>query len=254
MVERGVCYFSLIMAIARVQSKVANTGTSVTSTTLAITLDNPTVSGHVVMVGIATTTTSVLKVTSTNGIFSDVTPTAADISGVNLITHLFYGVMLGADTVITVASSVPAGVINVTSAIAVEYSGALILPDNIPAVIGASSTNAANTGNLSNTNANALFVGVIGIKTQSSTQNTNWATNNVAPFSIVAQITSNNGTVTTIDRALVYLDAIVSTSSTRGANINHGFGTNRYAGLLATFDQAASGGGIRAAGHGGLAA
>ncbi len=239
------------MAIARVQSTTANTGAPTTATSLAITFGAATTSGNTVVVAIATQVIVNIKVTSAHGNFYQALP-AFDGTGANETVFLFYGLMTGADTVLTIAAA-NGGVIAPMAAVAAEYSGASIVPDAIPSPIGASATNAANTGNLANINANALFVGVIGVKTQSSTQNTTWATNNVAPFSIVAQTSTNNGTTTTIDRAIAYLDAVVATSATRGANVNHGFGTNRYAGLLATFDQVAAGGGIRAAGTGGLA-
>ncbi len=242
------------MAIARVQSASANTGASSTVTSFTITLGAATTSGNTVIVGIAASTVRGLKVTSTHGIFSCVSPSALDTTAAIEYVHVFYGVMFGADTVLTITALDSTIALAQTAAVAVEYSGALILPDNVPAIVGASGINAANTGNLANNNANALYVGVIGVKMQSATQNTAWAFNNVAPFSIVAQNTTNNGTVTNIDRAVAYLDAIVATSTTRGANVNHGYGTNRYAGLLATFDQGSAGGGIRTAGHGGLAA
>jgi hypothetical protein len=242
------------MAIARVQSTSVTTLASSNSTVLILTLGAATTDGNTVIIGIAGSINLDLKVTSTHGIFSEVTPSAVDLTTSTELVRIFYGIMFGADTSITIAS-VLGGALSQMSAVAAEYSGALIAPDNIPAVIGASSTNAANTGNLANTNANALYVGVIGVKVSSSTTNTAWATNNIAPFNIVAQNSTNNNTTATGDRAIVYLDAIVATSSTRGTNVNHGFGTNRYAGLLATFAQGASGGGgIRTAGHGGLAA
>ncbi len=241
------------MAIARVQSTTATTLASSNSTVLILNFGAATTAGNTVIIGIAGSINLDLKVTSTHGIFSEVTPSAVDLTTSTELVRIFYGIMFGADTSITIAS-VLGGALSQMSAIAAEYSGALIAPDNIPAVIGASSTNAANTGNLANTNANALYVGIIGVKVATGTQNTSWATNNVAPFSIVAQTSTNNNSTATGDRAIVYLDAIVSTSSTRGANVNHGFGTNRYAGLLATFDQGVTGGGIRTAGHGGLAA
>ncbi len=244
------------MAIARVQSKAADTAASVTATSLTITLDSATTAGNVVMVGIAATATRSVNVTSTHGIFSNVTPSALDTTTTSEYLYLFYGVMFGADTVITIASIDTTTALSSMSAVAVEYSGAGIQPDNIPAPVSAATTNSGNTGNLANTSANALYVGIIGVKTQSSTENTSWATNNVAPFNIVAQTSTNNNSAATIDRAIVYLDAIVSTSAGRVANVNHGFGAKRYAGLLATFKQftAAGGGGLRAAGHGGLAA
>ncbi len=242
------------MAIARVQSASANTGAPSTVTSFTITFGAATTSGNTVIVGIAASTVRGLKVTSTHGIFSCVSPSALDTTAAIEYVHVFYGVMFGADTVLTITALDSTVALAQTAAVAVEYSGALILPDNVPAIVGASGVNAANTGNLANNNANALYVGVIGVKMQSTTQNAAWAFNNVAPFSIVAQNTTNNGTVSNIDRAVAYLDAIVATSTTRGANVNHGYGTNRYAGLLATFDQGSAGGGIRTAGHGGLAA
>ncbi len=241
------------MAIARVQSVATNTGTSVTATSFTLTFGAATTAGNTVMVAVSSISASEMKVTSTHGIFNEINPPAGDFTAANLTARIFWAPMSGADTVITVTHNNPAVAIAPTAAVAVEYSGTFIIPDAIPAIVGASSTNSANTGNLANTNANALYVGVIGVKMQSATQNANWATNNITPFAIVAQTTTNNGTTTTIDRAIVYLDAIVATSSTRGANVNHGYGTNRYAGILATFDQVATGGGIRAAGTGGLA-
>ncbi len=242
------------MAIARVQSISATTAASTSATSLVLTLASPTTTGNFVVVAVASGTIVDMKVSSAHGIFQSYSPGAFDIVTANESVRIFWAIMTGADTAFTIVN-VQGAAIQATAAVAVEYSGAGVQPDNIPAPIGASGINAANTGNVGNTNANALFVGVIGIKTQSSTQNTSWATNNIAPFSIVAQNCTNNGTTNVIDRAIVYLDAIVSTTSIRGANVNHGFGTNRYAGFLATFNQVATGGGgLRAAGHGGLAA
>ncbi len=242
------------MAIARVQSTSATTIASQVLASLTLTFASPTTAGNVVIIGMAISNVSkIYKVTSAHGIFSQLSPQAYDATG-GEATLIYYGVMTGADTAITIAVIDGSGV-SVIAAAAAEYSGVGILPDNIPATVGTIGTNAANTGNLANSNANALYVGVIGIRTTTATQNTNWAYNNVAPFSIVAQNTTNNNGSANVDRGVVYLDAIVSTSATRGTNVNHGFGANRYAGILATFDQvASSGGGLRAAGHGGLAA
>ncbi len=193
------------------------------------------------MVAISTSNTAkIYKVTSAHGIFCQLSPQGFDATG-TILTAIFYGVMTGADTAITIAV-IDGSTVSLVAAAAAEYSGIGTIPDNIPAPIGSIGTNACNTGNLANVNANALFVGVIGIRTTTSTQNTSWASNNVAPFSIVAQNTTNNGSASNIDRGIVYLDAVVSTVATRGANVNHGFGANRYAGLIATFDQIASGG------------
>ncbi len=243
------------MAIARVQSTSATTGVPSNSTTLALTFGAATTAGNTVIVGLSSGSFTNFKVTSTHGIFSQIYPMGGDTAGGNLQTCIFFGIMTGADTVITISGPTTfGGAMGQVSAVAAEYSGALIMPDNIPAVVNAASTNAANTGNVANINANALFVGIIGVKVTTATQNTSWAFNNVAPFSIVNSITTNNASASNIDRGICYLDAVVSTVSTRGANVNHGFGINRYAGSLATFDQGVTGGGIRTAGHGGLAA
>ncbi len=229
------------MAIARVQSVSANTGIPSNATTLVLTFGAATTSGNTVIVAVCNSTDVILKVTSAHGIFYNATPASIDSTAGTAVTQIFYAVMTGADTAITIARAA-GGSISIVSAVAAEYSGALILPDAIPSAIGTVATNAANTGNLTNTNANALFIGAIGIKTTSATQNSSWAFNNVAPFSIVNSITTNNNSAANIDRGICYLDAVVSTAASRGANINHTYGINRYAGLIATFDQGASGG------------
>ncbi len=240
------------MAIARVQSTSSTTIAVTNAASLALTFASPTTAGNVVIVGLSIANTKTYKVTSAHGIFSEISPPGFDTTG-SVGAYIFYGVMTGADTVITIASIDGSSIVQMAAA-AAEYSGVGILPDNIPAPVATIATNACNTGNLANTNANALYVGVIAIRTTTATQNTSWASNNVAPFSIAAQNTTNNASASNIDRGIVYLDAVVSTVATRGANVNHGFGANRYAGLMATFDQVVSaGGGLRTAGHGGLA-
>jgi hypothetical protein len=242
------------MAIARVQSTSNNTGAPVNISSLALTFGSATTAGNTVIVGVCGGALAPIKVTSAHGIFYNASPGAIEATGATVETQIFYGIMTGADTVITIAL-LTGGNLNEVAAVAVEYSGALILPDGIPTPAATIATNAANTGNLTNSNANALYVGVIGIKTNSSTQNTNWAFNNVAPFSIVNSTMTNNNGGSNVDKGICYLDAVVNTSAGRIANINHSLGPNRYAGLIVTFDQAAAGGGgIRTAGHGGLAA
>ncbi len=227
------------MAIARVQS-IANQS-PFSGTTLTLTFPVATTAGNTVIVGVVGNSSIIFKVSSAHGIFSKIEPSAYDATAGNAPTSIYWAIMTGADTVITISTITGAG-IQLAAAVAAEYSGSLIIPDNIPSPIAAIATNAANTGNVTNTNANALFIGIIGIKTTTATQNTSWAFNNVAPFSIVNSITTNNASVANIDRGICYLDAVVSTIASRGANINHTYGINRYAGVLATFDQAASGG------------
>ncbi len=241
------------MAIVRVQSASGNTGTTTTATSFTVTLPGATTSGNTLVVAVIGSQQIAYKVSSAHGIFSMQIPAAIDATSGTCVVQVGFGIMTGADTVITIAR-IDASSMSQTVGIVAEYSGISASPDALPVIDGAIGTNAANTNALTNTNVNALYVGIIGVKTQTASQNSNWAFNNVAPFSIVAQNSTNNNSTSNVDRAAVFLDAIVSTSASRIANINHGFGTNRYAGLLATFGQSVSaGGGLRTAGHGGLA-
>ncbi len=242
------------MAIARVQFKVADTAATAAPTSLAITFGAATTAGNVVLVGVNTTGGVLLRVSSANGIFYNATP-AAQTAGATSATQMFWGIMKGADTVITVQGLTGATNLGSTCAIAAEYSGVNITPDALPSN-SVSTTANANTGFLTNTNTNALYCAAIGQRTfNSATENSTWASANVQPFNIVGQTTTNVNSGNA-DKALVYLDAIVSTSSSRAANVTSALGSLVSAGLLATFYEitvAAAGGGLRVAGHGGLA-
>ncbi len=239
------------MAIARVQSKVADTGSTASPTSLVITLGAATTSGNVVIVGVNCVATIPIRVTSANGIFYSATPAAVTAGARNMI-QLFWGIMRGADTAITVQALSGANM-GSTVAIAVEYSGSNITPDAAPTNSLLTTAN-VNTGFLTNLAANSLYCAAMGQRTfNTATENSAWASGNVQPFNIVGQTTSNVN-AGNADKSIVYLDAIVSTSSSRSANVNSAFGSLVSAGLIATFRELASGGGIRTAGHGGLAA
>ncbi len=240
------------MAIARVQFKVADSGSTTNPTSLTITLGAATTAGNVVLVGINGTAGVLLRVSSSNGIFYAASPSVQTGGGTSS-SQIFWGIMKGADTVITITGLT--GTTNLTSicAIAAEYSGANVIPDAIPSNSTSTTAN-VNTGFLTNLTANSLYCAVMGQRTfNSATENSVWASGNVQPFNIVGQTTSNVNSGNA-DKSLVYLDAIVSTSSSRAANVNSAFGSLVSSGLIATFRELASGGGIRTAGHGGLAA
>ncbi len=237
------------MAIARVQSVVGDTGSSAALTSLTLTFGSPTTSGNVVIVS-ANISDLQVKVTSAHGAFYSATP-CARTSGGSSADLIFWSIMTGADTAITVA--LVSGAAFVGAAVAVEYSGATIVPDAAPNAVTSTTSN-ANTGSVTNLTANALYVASIGQRTfNSTTENSAWASGNVQPFNIAGQTTTNINSGNA-DKSVVYLDAIVTTTAARIANVNSAFGSLVSAGVLATFKQITSGGGIRTAGHGGLAA
>ncbi len=240
------------MAIARIQTKVTDSGSTTNPTSLVITFGSPTTAGNVVMVGINALGSALLRVTSANGIFYAANPCAQTGGATNSI-QIFWGIMKGADTVITIQSLTGATNLGSICAIAAEYSGINIVPDGTP-TNSVSTTANLNTGFLTNLTANSLYCAVMGQRTfNTATENSAWASGNVQPFNIVGQTTSNVN-AGNADKSIVYLDAIVSTSSSRSANVNSAFGSLVSAGLIATFRELATGGGIRTAGHGGLAA
>ncbi len=236
------------MAITRIQSITVSTGLSAAGATLAITLGSATTAGNVLMVAVNASSAATLKVTSAHGIFSDVTPQGVNTTGSNAV-HIFMGIMSGADTAITIGAF---GNVRMV-AVAAEYSGIHITPSDIPINVQ-SNTATPNTGVITNSVANSLYVAAIGQKGfNSGTTNSAWANTPTNSFNIANQNTTsvNSGAV---DLALVYLDSIVTTSSARNTSVVSALGTIQASGLLATFIELASGGGgLRLAGHGGLA-
>ncbi len=236
------------MAITRVQSITTSTANAGTGATLLLTFGAATTSGNVVMVAVNAASAATIKVTSAHGVFVDVTPQGVSTAGSNAV-HIFMGIMSGADTAITVGAF---GNVRMV-AVAVEYSGVHIAPSDIPINV-ASNTATPNTGAITNSNANSLYVAAIGQKGfNSGSTNSNWASSPTNSFNIANQNTTsvNSGNV---DLAIVYLDSIVATSSARNTSVASALGTINSSGLLATFVETPTGGGIRTAGHGGLAA
>ncbi len=223
--------------IVQVQSIANDTGTATAPTSLALTFGAATTSGNTVMVALIARGAAQYKVTSSHGVFSQVTPIGVN-SNSGKSASIFYALMFGADTVITVTFT--AGTAEPIAAVAVEYSGKLIRIDDVVPSINASSTatGTPTTGALTNATANALLVGCIGQHGfNSSTENTSWASSPSTPFAITAQITTkvNSGNV---DKAVAYLEAIVSSASARTASATGSLGSLNSQGVLAAFREA----------------
>ncbi len=236
------------MAIARVQTISVTTAAGGTAASLLITLGAATTAGNILIVATQSQSGTAMKVTSAHGIFSDVTPQGINTSGTASIVHIFMGIMSGADTAITI------GVIPNTriAAVATEYSGSRIAYSDIPTNVQ-STTATPNTAAITNADANSLYVAAIGQKAfNSSTTNTAWASNPTSPFNIAAQNTTSVN-ASNVDYSICYLDAIVTTSSSRNVSVASALGSLASSGVLATLHEIAAGGGIRAAGTGGLA-
>ncbi len=236
------------MAIARVQSTSASTAAGSAAATLVLTLGAATTSGNVLLVGVHGLTAATYKVTSAHGIFTDITP-----QGVNTVAssavHIFLGIMSGADTAITIGSFGNTRMVG----IAAEYSGSHLTPADIP-TNSQSNTTTPNVSAITNSVASSLYIAVLGQKGfDTGTTNTTWASGATNSFNIVAQNTTSVNSAR-VDLALAYLESIVSTSSARNTSVASAFGAINASGILATFSEITAGGGLRAAGHGGLAA
>ncbi len=237
------------MAIARVQSVSQTTAAGAAAVSLSLTLGAATTAGNVVMVAVNSTSVGQVKVTSAHGRFSDITPQGINTSGTANQVRIFYGIMTGADTVITIgfiASSRAA-------AVAAEYSGSHIAQSDIPTNVQ-SSTATPNTAAITNSNANSLYVAALGQKGMNvATTNNAWCSAPTNSFNIVDQNTTsvNSGNA---DFSVAYLDSIVTTSSARNVAVTSALGSLQSSGIMATFQEILTGGGIRTAGHGGLAA
>ncbi len=235
------------MAIARVQSTSASTTVN-TAATLVLTLGAATTAGNVVLVGVNASSAATVKVTSAHGIFTDITPQGVNTTSSNTV-HIFLGIMSGADTAITISAFGNARMVG----IAAEYSGSHLTPADIPAN-SQSNTATPNVGAITNSVASSLYIAALGQKgLDIPATNTTWASGATNSFNIVAQNTTNTNSAR-VDLALAYLESIVSTSSARNTSVASAFGAINASGILATFSEITAGGGLRAAGHGGLAA
>ncbi len=230
------------MAITRVQSKAANTGNG-TVATLTITLDANATIGNTLIVAMASGQTQVASAT-----YGSLTRFYVNLqSAASTQTAIFY---------IPIIEASPTIVVNCASntqiaAVAVEYAGTIIAPDIPPlAASGTATTNA--TGTLTATRyANELLVAVMGRRGTFTVDQTAWLTSITNSFSSVAQ-TSTITNVSNSDKAVAFLERIVTstgTYSTAGTQASSVFSN-----IIATFVDNPIRGGIRLAGHGGLAA
>ncbi len=217
--------------ITRVQTVTTGTANTASPTSLALTLGAATTAGNIVIVTVTTSGSVSTKVTSTNGIFYEANPYVV-LTG---MPRIWIGWMLGADTVITIT---PVSTMKmVATATEYSFSGSAIVADAIPST-ASGSTATPTTGALTNNHANALFVGSLMIRAiNSATENTSFLSSPSSPFSIVGQKTTdvNSGNV---DVANAYLEAIVSSASSRTASASSSLGSNSSAGVLATFYEA----------------
>ncbi len=201
------------------------------------------------MVAVNSTSVGQVKVTSTHGLFSDVTPQGINTSGTANQVRIFHGIMTGADTAITIGFIAASR----AAAVAAEYSGSHITQSDIPTNVQGATANPGTTA-ITNSNANSLYVAALGQKGMNvATTNNAWCSAPTNSFNIVDQNTTsvNSGSV---DFSVVYLDSIVTTSSARNVSVTSALGSLQSSGILATFQEILTGGGIRTAGHGGLAA
>jgi hypothetical protein len=237
------------MAIARVQSVSSTTAAGAAATSLSLVFGAATTDGNVVMVAVNSTSVGQVKVTSAHGLFSDVTPQGINTSGTANQVRIFHGIMTGSDQLITIAFIASSR----AAAVAVEYSGSHITQSDIPTNVQ-SLTATPNTAAITNSNANSLYVAALGQKgVNVATTNNAWCSAPTNSFNIVDQNTTsvNSGNA---EFAVVYLDSIVSTSSARNVAVTSALGSLQSSGIMATFQEILTGGGIRTAGHGGLAA
>lgn len=219
--------------ITQVQNITSDSGSGAATNTFTLTFGAATTAGNIVVVGVQSNS-AVTKVTSANGIFYNATPEAQNTGGTGNLTQIFYGIMYGADTAIVVAL-LPAASTSRWSASAVEFSGNHIVPDAIPAT-ASSSTSVPATGNVTNLDANALYVGVVAQKGfNSSTENTSWISSTTAGFTVY-QITTkvNSGSV---DYSVALGWQVYSSIAGRSFAGTSSLGTLQSTGIMATFHE-----------------
>ncbi len=230
------------MAIARVQSKVNSTGAG-TATSLTVTLTGNATVGNTLMV-CSVESVGVLSQVK-YGTNSWVPMTLTGANNVNLGFGFVPVVEASATVVITVT-----GAAQRIAAIVIEYSGRLIACDFPPlqATSAGSTTNATGT-TATTLAANELILGVMARAGTFTTEQTAWLTSPTNSFASVVQTSSSSNNAG--DRALAVLERIVTstgTFSTAGTQASAA-----WSNVIASFSDDPNRGGIRLAGHGGLA-
>ncbi len=233
------------MAIARVQSKTANNG-STAGTTLTITLTGNGTVGNTLFVGFvgAGGIPSRFKYGSNTEV-----PFAEFVANNVFAAYAVVPIQEASTSIVITMGS------QLAAAVAVEYSGRLITCD-LPPLSASNSSGTSNTSGTTATSnyANELAVSIASARFATATEQTAWLTSTTNSFTSVAQTSSSANT--TSDREIAFLEKIVTstgtfqTTGTQPAN-------SGWVNLIATFTDnplVTPGGGLRAAGHGGLAA
>lgn len=217
------------MAIARVQSKTANTAGSA-ATSLTITLGSNATIGNTLLIGFVAAVSI-----PTRFKFGSNTEVPFATFGANNVTmaYAFVPVQEASNSIVITFSS------SLAAAVAVEYSGRLIACD-LPIL---SNSNAGSTSNATGTTAtsnyaNELAVAIMATRFATTTEQTAWLASITNSFTSVAQTSSNANT--SGDREIAFLEKIVSstgTFQTTGTQSNA-----QWANMIATFTEPSSGG------------
>ncbi len=239
------------MAISRIQSAAGGTGTNSGNGSFTITFGGNVTAGNYVVITTVTAGGSgyAMKVSGTGYIPQKVVPPTVN-GNIGVLVDIFWGIVTSGSTSVFTVANVASG--DVMCGVAAEYIGSNLTQD----VLATANTGNNNVPSVVNTNvtANALLIGALATGCTTASVNTSWLSSPHTPFSIANQISTNVNT--SRDRAMALLDAVVSSTNSQTSSGTNSFGAQEWAGNFAIFKELASssGGGLRAAGHGGLAA
>ncbi len=230
------------MAIALVQSKTAASGAGVAS--LNLVFDSAPTNGNTLVLSVATNA-GVFIASTADIIWTGTSDTGAS----NTIVELWIGRVITASASATVTITVGTGGASIAVAGA-EFSG--FTRSRIDKSVAATATStAANSGNTATTSASSqLWVSGISARLTGGVTYSNAFLGGIAATNLF-QNTTNLGT--TADRSAAFLFRIVATTGVANANAtlnSSGIWIER----IITIEDTPVGGGLRAAGHGGLAA
>ncbi len=231
------------MAIALVQSKTAST-LAATATSLNLVFDSAPTNGNILIVTVASNQTAYISSTA------DIIWTATIDSGA---TATFLTILTGRVITASASATVTISIIisGTIAAAGAEFSG--FTRARIDKTVAATaSTNAPNTGNTGTTSTSAqLWISGISTRFTSGVTYSNAFIGGVAATNLYQNSTN---VATTADKSVAFMYRIVATTGVANANAtmsNSGVWMDR---IITIEDTPASGGGLRAAGHGGLAA
>lgn len=146
--------------------------------------------------------------------------------------YIFYSrVLTGGATSVVLATQ--AGVTANMGGVLVEYSGTNIIPDVWRVGNTGSSTTLTTATTDTTTAANSLVIGACAQRGTFSSEQTSWASSPTNSFSIVAQTLCFTNT-SNADRAIAFLERIVTSASTYSTGVTSGTST-QFACNIATF-------------------